>query len=80
MYLCSSALIFYIDWDFSLGHMSMDLSTVFVALSSHGVPSVTGTNIRVASPQGCTPVLASPEPSGSFIHPAQHLHGPAWTS
>ena len=45
MYLCSSALIFWVDWDFSLGHMSMDLSSVLAALSSHGVPSVTGINI-----------------------------------
>ena len=66
---CSSALIFYIDWDFSLGHMSMDLSSVLAALSSHGLPSVTRTNIQVASPQGCTPGLAGPEPSGTFIHP-----------
>ena len=73
MYLCSSALIFYIDWDFSLGHMSMDLSSVLAALSSRGVSSVTGTNIQVASPQGCTPGLAGPEPSGTFIHPGQHL-------
>ena len=74
MYLCSSALVFYIDWDFSLGHMSMDLSGVLAALSSHGVASATGTNIQVASPQGCTPGLAGPEPSGTFIHPGQHLH------
>ena len=60
---------------FSLGHMSMDLSSVRVALFSHGVPSVTGTNIQVASPQGCTPGLAGPEPSGTFIHPRQHLQG-----
>ena len=76
MYLCSSALIFYIDWDFSVGHMSMDLSSVLAALSSHGVRSVTGTNIQVASPQGCTPRLAGPEPSGTIIHPGQHLHAP----
>ena len=75
MYLCSSALIFYVDWDFSLGHMSTDLSSVLAALSSHGVPSVTRTNIQVASPQGRTLDLAGPEPSGTFIHRGKHLHG-----
>ena len=75
MYLWSSALIFYIDSDFPLGHMSMDVSSVLAALSSHGVPWVTGTNIQVASPRGCTPGLAGSEPSGTFIHPGQHLHG-----
>ena len=74
MYLCSSALICYIDSDFSLRHVSMDLSSVLAAVSFHGVPSVTETNIQVASPQGCTPDLAGPEPSGTFIHPGQHLH------
>ena len=71
MYLCSFALIFYIDWDFSLGHISMDLSSVLTALSFHGVPSLTRTNIQVASPQGCTPGLADPEPSSTFIHPGR---------
>ena len=75
MYLCSSALIFYIDCDFSLGHMSMDLSSVLTALSSHGVPLVNGTIIQAASPQGCNPGVAGPEPSGTFIHRGQHLHG-----
>ena len=75
MYLCSSALFFYIDWEFSLGHMSMDLSSVLAALSSHGVPSVSATNSQVATPQGCSPGLAGPQPSGTFIHPGQHLHG-----
>ena len=75
MYLCSSALISYIDWNFSLGHMSMDLSSVLAALYYHGVPSVTGTNIQVASLQGCTLGPASPEFSGTFIHPGQHLQG-----
>ena len=74
MYLCSSALIFYIDSYFSLGHMSMDMSRVLAALSFCRVPSVTATNIQVASPQGCTPRLASPEHSGTFIQPGQHLH------
>ena len=74
MYLCSSALIFFTDWDFSLGHMSMDLSNLLAVLSSHGVPSVTGTKIEVASPQGCSLGLASPDPSGNFIEPGQHLH------
>ena len=66
--------------------MSMDLSSVLAALSSHGVPLVTRTNIQVAFLQGCTPGLANPEPSGTYIHPGQHLHGstghlnvaPAW--
>ena len=57
----------------TLGHMSMDLSSVLAALTSHGVPSVTRTTIQVASPQGCTPGLAGPEPSGPFIHPGEHL-------
>ena len=74
IHLCSSALIFYVDWDFSLGHMSMDLSSVLAALSSHGVPSVNGTNMQVASPQGYDPVLAGIEPSHIFIHPGQQLH------
>ena len=55
--------------------MSKDLSSVLAALSSHGVPSVTGTNIQVASLQGCTPGLAGPEPSGTFIQPGKYLHG-----
>ena len=63
------------DWDFSLVHMTMDVSSVLAALSSRGAPSVTGTNIQVATPQGCTPGLANPEPSGAFIHPGQYLHG-----
>ena len=75
MNVWSSALIFYIDWDFYLGHMSMDVSSDLAALSSHGVPWVTGTNIQVASPRGCTPGLAGPEPCGTFIHSGQHLHG-----
>ena len=74
MYLCSSALLFFIDWDFSLGHMSMDLSSVLAALSSPMVPSVTGTINQVASPHGCLPGLAGPEPSGPLINPGQHLH------
>ena len=53
--------------------MSMDVSSDLTALSSHRVPSVTGINIQVASPQGCTPGLAGPEPSGTFIHPGQRL-------
>ena len=73
MSLCSSALIFFIDWDSSLGHMSMDLPIVLAALSSPVVPSVTGTSIQVASPQGCTPGLAGPEPSGTLIYAGQHL-------
>ena len=75
MYLCSSALTFFIDWDFSLGYMSMDLSSVLAALTSPMVPSVTGTNNQVASPHGCLPGLAGPEPSGPLINPGQHLHG-----
>ena len=75
MNLFSSALIFYLGCHFPRGHMSMDLSSVLTTPSSHGVPSVTGTCIQVASPQGCTPGLAGPEPSGTFIHPGQHLHG-----
>ena len=74
MYLCSSALISFIDWVFSLGHMSMDLSSVLAALSSPIVPWVTGTSIQVASPQGCGPGLESPEPSGPPNYPGQHLH------
>ena len=66
--------MFYIDWDFFLGPMSMDLPSVLAALSSQGVPSVTGTNIQVASLEGCYPSLAHPEPSSTFIHPGQHLH------
>ena len=66
MYLCASAFFFYIDWYFSLGHMSMDLSSVLAPLSSHRVPSATGTNIKVAYPQGCSPGLASPEPLGTL--------------
>ena len=75
MYLYSSALIFFIDWDFSLGHMSMDLSSVLAALFSPMAPSFTGTNIQVASPQGCTPGLASLPPSGPLNYPGQHLRG-----
>ena len=75
MYFVSSTLVFYVDWDFSLGNMSMDLSSILAALTSHGVPLVTGTAIQVASPQRCTPGLAGPEPSGPFIHPGHHLHG-----
>ena len=73
MYLCSSALIFFINWVFSLGHMSMDLSSVLTALSSPMVPSVTGTNNQVASPHGCLLGLAGCEPSGPLINPGQHL-------
>ena len=73
MYLFSSALIFFIDWDFSLGHMSIDLSSVLAALASPMVPSVTGTNNQVASPHGCLPGLATPEPSSALINPGQHL-------
>ena len=65
----------FFDWDFSLGPMSMDLSSVLAALSSHGVLLVTGTNIQVASLQACTPGLGGPEPSGTFIQPGHHLHG-----
>ena len=74
MYLCSSASIFFIDWDFSLGHMSMDLSSVLAALTSPMVPSVTGTNNQVASPHGCLRGLASPEASGPLFNLGQHLH------
>ena len=74
MYLCSSSLTFGIDWDVYLGHMSIDMSSVLAALSSDGVPSVTGTKIRVASPQVCTRGLAGSEPSGTFVHLGQHLH------
>ena len=66
---------FLIDWDFSLGHMSMDLPSVLAALSSPMVPSVTRTSTQVASPHGCIPGLAGPEPSGPLIYPGQHLHG-----
>ena len=75
MFLVSSALRFYVDWDFFLRHMSMDLSSGVAALSSHGVPSVTKTTIQVASPQGFTADLASPELSGPFNHPGQYLDG-----
>ena len=74
MYLCSSALIFFIDWDFFLGHMSMDLSSVLTALSSPMVPLVSRTINQVASPHGCIPGLAGPEPSGLLNYPGQHLH------
>ena len=74
MYLCESSLSFLIDWNFPLGHMSMDLCSVLTALFSHGVPFVTGSNIQVASPQGCTPGPAGPERSVTFIHPGQHVH------
>ena len=74
MYLVSSALTFYVDWDFLLGQMSMDVSSVLAALSSHEVLSVTGTKFQVAFPQGCTPGVAGHEPCGSFIHPGQHLY------
>ena len=73
MYLCSSALIFFIDWDFSLLHMSMDLSSVLAALNSPMVPSGTGTNNQLASPHGCLSGLDGPEPSGPLINPGQHL-------
>ena len=73
LHLLSSELIFYAEWNFSLGLMSMDLSSVPAAFTSHGLPSVTGTTIEVASPQACTPGLAGLEPSGTFIHPGQHL-------
>ena len=78
MYLCSPALIFFIDWDFSLGHMSMNvsnLSSVPAALSSPMVPSITGTINQVAFPQGCTPGLAGPEPSDLLNNPGQNLRG-----
>ena len=68
MHLVSSALLFHVDWDFPLGHMSMDLSSVLDALTSSRVSSVTGTTIQMASPQGCTPGLAGPEPSGTSNH------------
>ena len=55
----------------------MDLSSFHAALSSRGVPSVTGTSIQAASLQGCIPGLANPEPSGTIIHPGQHLQFPA---
>ena len=67
MHLWSSTLTFFIDWDFALGHLSMDSCSVIAALSSHGVTSVTGTNIQAASPQGCTPGLAGPEPLAPSI-------------
>ena len=54
MYLCSCASIFYVDWDFPLSHMSMDLSCDLAALASNGVPLVNATNIQVASRQGCS--------------------------
>ena len=73
MYSCSSTLIFFIDWDFSLGHMSMDLSSVLATLLSPVFPSVTGTSIQVASPQGCIPGLAGPKPSGPLNYPGQQL-------
>ena len=53
----------------------MDLSSFLAALPSRGVPSVTRTNIQAASAQGCTPGLAGPEPSSTFINPGEHLHG-----
>ena len=52
----------------------MDLSSVLDALSCHGVPSVTRTNTQVASPQGCTPGLAGPEPSApSFTRDSTYM-------
>ena len=75
MYLCSSAFILFIDWDFSLGHMTMDLPNDLAALPSPMVPSVTGTSIQVASPQGCTRGLAGPEPSDPLIYLGQHDSG-----
>ena len=75
MYLVSSALLFYIDWDFLLGCMGMDLSSVLAAVTSSGVLSFTGKTIQVASPQGCTRRPAGPEPSGSFIQLQEYLHG-----
>ena len=68
MYSVSSAFIFYAQWAFSLGNMSMDLCSVLAALTPIGVPSVTGTPIQVASLQGWTPGLGSPESSGPSIH------------
>ena len=53
--------------------MCTDFSSVLAALTSHGAPSVTGTTIEVASPQGCTAGLAGPERSCTFNHPEQHL-------
>ena len=73
MYLSSSALIFFIDRDFSLGHMSMDLSSVLAALSSPMVPSVSGIINQVVSPHSCLAGLAGPEPSGPLINPGPHL-------
>ena len=52
--LLSPALILYVDWGFSPGHMSMDLSSVLAALTLNGVPSVAARTIQMASPQGCT--------------------------
>ena len=75
MYLYSSSLSASMDGDFSLGDMSMELSSVLAAPCSHGVPWVTRTNMVVVAPQGCTLGPAGPEPSGTFIHPRQHLHG-----
>ena len=72
-YLGSSASNLFIDWDFSLGHMSMDLPSVLAALSSPMGPWVTGTSIRVVSSQGCNPGLAGPEPSRPLIYPGLHL-------
>ena len=76
MYLRSVALIFFIDWDFSLGHMSMNLSSFLAALSSPMVSSVTGTTNQVASPHGCILGLPGPEPSGVLNYPGQHLQLP----
>ena len=53
----------------------MDLSSVPAAVTSPGVPSVTGTTMQVANPQHCTPGRVGPEPYGTFIHPGQHLYG-----
>ena len=75
MYLCSSALIFFVYWDFSLGHMSMDLSSVLAALSSPMDPSVTGTINQIASLHSCLAGLAGPGPSSPLINPVQQLHG-----
>ena len=74
MYLVASTFIFYIDWEFSLPHMSKDVSSFLHALSSHGVPSVNKITILVKLPQGSTLDLAGPEPSAPFIDPGQHLH------